>query len=74
MYHLVNFDDIYEIEFALENKDITLHTKIYCRISNFDGSISKVETTPGRMILSDALPKNKDISFDLLNKTLTKKE
>ncbi len=69
-----SFLDLNEIMKALENKDITLHTKIYCRISNFDGSISKVETTPGRMILSDALPKNKDISFDLLNKILTKKE
>ena len=34
----------------------------------------KVETTPGRMILSDALPQNENISFDIINKILTKKE
>ena len=34
----------------------------------------KVETTPGRMILSEALPQNENISFDLFNKILTKKE
>jgi len=68
------FLDINEILKALENKDILLHTKIIARIRNFKGELLKVETTPGRMILSDALPKNQNISFDLINKILTKKE
>jgi len=52
----------------------SLHTKILARIKNFKGELLKVETTPGRMILSDALPQNENISFDLINKILTKKE
>jgi DNA-directed RNA polymerase subunit beta' len=68
------FLDINEILKALENKDVSLHTKILARIKNFKGELVKVETTPGRMILSDALPLNENISFDLINKVLTKKE
>jgi DNA-directed RNA polymerase subunit beta' len=68
------FLDINEILKALENKDVSLHTKIQSRIKDFNGDVSKVETTPGRMILSDALPKNKNIDFSLINKVLTKKE
>ena len=41
-------------------------------MKNFNGELSKEETTPGRMILSDALPQNESISFDLINKILTK--
>ena len=41
----------------------SLHTKILARIRNFKGEILKVETTPGRMILSDALPQNENIQF-----------
>ncbi len=68
------FLDLNEILKALENKDISLHTKILARVKNFKGDLLKIETTPGRMILSDALPQNENISFDLINKILTKKE
>ena len=51
-----------------------MHTIIYVRIQNFDGSYSKVETTAGRMLLADSLPKNEKIDFNLINKVLTKKE
>ena len=68
------FIDLNEILKALENKDITLHTKIISRVKNFDGSFSKVETTPGRMILGDKLPISNQIKFDMVNKILTKKE
>jgi len=68
------FLDLNEILKALENKDVSLHTKILARIKNFAGDFLKVETTPGRMILSDALPQNENISFNLINKILTKKE
>ena len=53
---------------------INLHTKIITRITNFDSSISRIETTPGRMMLGNILPKNKNINYDLINKILTKKE
>ena len=69
-----SFIDTNEILKAIEVKDITLHTKIYVRIKNFDGSYSKVETTAGRMLLADSLPKNEKINFNLINKVLTKKE
>ncbi len=68
------FVNLNEIIKSLENNDITLHTKIVTRVENFDGTFSKVETTPGRMLLADTLPKNKNINFDSINKVLTKKE
>ncbi len=69
-----NFLDLNEIEKALENGDINLHSKISARIKNFDEMFTKVETTPGRMILGNILPKNKNVNFDMINKILTKKE
>tara|TARA_Y100001970_G_scaffold285048_1_gene403745 strand:- start:663 stop:3896 length:3234 start_codon:yes stop_codon:yes gene_type:complete len=69
-----NFLDTNEILKAVELKDITLHSKINVRIKKFDGSLSKVETTAGRMLLADSLPKNSKIDFSLINKVLTKKE
>ena len=69
-----NFIDLNEIEKALESGDITLHTKIYARILENNNQLIKVETTPGRMILGNILPKNKNINFDMINKVLTKKE
>ena len=68
------FLDLNEILKALENKDISLHSKIIVRVKGFDLSVSRVQTTAGRMILADALPKNKNINFSILNKILTKKE
>ena len=68
------FIDLNEIEKALENGDVTLHSKIYTRIKNYDGLYSTIETTPGRMILGDILPINENISYEMINKILTKKE
>ena len=59
------FLDLNEILKALENKDISLHSKINVRIKNFDQSLLIVQTTAGRMILADALPKNKNIDFSI---------
>ncbi len=69
-----SFVDLNEILKALENNDVTLHSKIIARIETYEGNLSKVETTPGRMILGNILPKNKNINFDIINKVLTKKE
>ena len=69
-----NFIDLNEILKALENGDVSLHSKIIARIQRSDGQLSKVETTPGRMILGNILPKNKNISYEMINKILTKKE
>ncbi len=69
-----NFLDLNEILKALENGDVSLHSKINARVKNYDGNTEVVETTPGRMILGNILPKNKKINYDMINKVLTKKE
>ena len=68
-----HFDNINEIEFALDNGSITLHTKISFRF-NTDEGYKKYETTPGRVLISKELPKNENISFEIVNRLLTKKE
>ena len=71
------FSDINEIEFALFEKAITHHAKIKYRtkILNSDGELveSIIDTTPGRVILSQLLPKSNNLDFKLLNKDMTKK-
>ncbi len=69
-----SFVDLNEILKALENNDITLHSKIIARIETSEGKLLKVETSPGRMILGNILPKNKNINYEMINKVLTKKE
>ncbi|PPR45678.1 MAG: DNA-directed RNA polymerase subunit beta' [Alphaproteobacteria bacterium MarineAlpha5_Bin7] len=68
------FVDLDEIIKALENHDIALHTRIVTRVKGFDSNVKKVETTAGRMMLGNLLPKNENIDFDLINKVLTKKD
>ena len=51
---------------------------IKCRFNtvneNFESMSITVSTTPGRMLLSEVLPRHPKISFDIINKVLTKKE
>ncbi len=72
------FSDISEIKHALEAKAVSIHAKIRARIELIekDGKETRkiVETTPGRLLISEVLPKNKQISFSLINKVLSKKE
>jgi DNA-directed RNA polymerase subunit beta' len=71
------FSDVNEIEFALFEKAITYHAKIKYRTSilNSDGEFVEtiIDTTPGRVILSQLLPKSTSLDFKLLNKEMTKK-
>ena len=72
------FADMAEVEFALHEKVVTLHSKIKFRmkIVNSDGESvdSVVDTTPGRLILGELMPKdNLNIDFKLVNKQMTKK-
>ena len=66
-----------EIEQALENKSISLHSKIVSTFSTVDekGNIikEKYTSTAGRFLLANVLPKNPNIKFSLINKLLTKK-
>ncbi|MBP7253549.1 MAG: DNA-directed RNA polymerase subunit beta' [Alphaproteobacteria bacterium] len=72
------FADIGEIQQALESKVITLHTKIQARYHGVDAEghpvIMRVETTAGRMLLSEILPRHPKLPFELINRVLTKKD
>ena len=72
------FSGVEEIEYALDQKIVTLHSKIKCRIQTYDkegnATYKLEETTPGRVLVSKILPDSPRISFSLINKLLTKKE
>ena len=72
------FGDTAEIHHALETGRVTLHAKINGRFrsKDEDGNVVStiVETTPGRMLLGELLPKVPGIKFDLVNRLLTKRE
>jgi DNA-directed RNA polymerase subunit beta' len=73
------FSDIREVHRAYENKCVDLHAKVKVRIEEFeeneDGEFAPVlrlvDTTVGRALLSDILPKG--LSFDLINQDMSKK-
>lgn len=68
------FCSVEEIEYALYEKAITLQTKITCRVDEMgeDGQIhyKRYETTPGRVILWQMVPRNANLPFEMINKTL----
>ena len=72
------FSSIEELTIALDQGVVSLHTKIKCRYQtldeNFQPHTLTVDTTPGRMMVSEILPKHPKVSFDLINRVLTKKE
>ncbi|WP_412058666.1 DNA-directed RNA polymerase subunit beta' [Bartonella sp. DGB2] len=71
------FADMGELQHALENKVVTLHTKIKGRYVSVDEEGNRVaklyDTTPGRLILGELLPKNPNVPFDIVNQEMTKK-
>ncbi|MBN8512357.1 MAG: DNA-directed RNA polymerase subunit beta' [Rickettsiales bacterium] len=71
------FSDIKEIEFALYEKVLSYHSKIKYRtnILNSEGELvsALIDTTPGRVILSQLLPESNYIDFKMINKEMTKK-
>src|ERR1700681_1110061 len=72
------FGNVGEIEHALAAKAVTLHAKVRGRFITVDEHGKKVsriyETTPGRLLLGELLPRNHNLPFDLINKLMTKKE
>lgn len=72
------FRDAGEIMHALENKVVSLHAKIKCRYQGVDedgnAKTEIVDSSPGRMILSELLPRHPKVPFSVLNQVLTKKE
>ena len=71
------FGDMGELSHALDTGVVTLHTKIKGRYKSVDAEgepTSKIfETTPGRMIIGELLPRNHEVLFDICNIEMTKK-
>ncbi len=71
------FGSLAEIEQALAAGVVTLHAKVKARFTEIgtDGKevTSVFETTPGRRILGEHLPKVPGVKFALVNQLLTKK-
>jgi len=72
------FTDVGEIQQALDAGAVSLHAKIKSRYRDVDEKgneiIVRVDTTPGRMLLSEILPRNPNIPFSIINQLLTKKD
>jgi DNA-directed RNA polymerase subunit beta' len=72
------FGTMSEVHQALFNKNVTLHTKIIARVPQTDENgqlyMKRVNTTPGRLLLGETLPKSHKVPFETINRLLTKKE
>src|SRR4029078_12766503 len=72
------FGDMAAIDHALHEKVINLHTKIKYRWEGVDekGKLFKkwYDTTPGRVVLGNVLPKSVKVPFDIVNRLMTKRE
>jgi DNA-directed RNA polymerase subunit beta' len=72
------FGNMSSIEHALNAKVITLHTKIKYRFDGVDEKNQPArtwhDTTPGRVMLGQVLPRSPKISFEAINKLMTKRE
>ena len=70
--------DMAEVHQALEVGAVTLHSKVHTRVPQADekGNISykRFETTPGRLLIGECLPRNHKVPFDIVNRLLTKKD
>ncbi|MCY4240069.1 MAG: DNA-directed RNA polymerase subunit beta' [Rhodospirillaceae bacterium] len=77
-YRIPRFANFGEIQLALDNGIVDLHTRIKAlwRSKDADGNetIKQVITTPGRMIIGDVLPRHANVPFALVNRVLSKKE
>ena len=73
------FADIGELEHALHKQSLSMHAKIKGppRGLRRQGRVLAsrvVETTPGRILLAQILPKHPNLPFSLINRLLTKKD
>ncbi|MDO9363726.1 MAG: DNA-directed RNA polymerase subunit beta', partial [Sphingopyxis sp.] len=70
--------DMAEVHQALHIGAVTLHTKVISRVPQTDEKGNeyqkRFETTPGRMLIGECLPKSHTVPFDVVNRLLTKKE
>ena len=72
------YGNVAEIEHALQQKVVTLHSKIKYRWIGVDENRKPFkkwhDTTPGRVLLGQVLPKSPKVPFDVVNKLMTKRE
>jgi DNA-directed RNA polymerase subunit beta' len=70
--------DLAEVHQALHVGAVTLHSKITSRVPQTDEKgkqyMARVETTPGRMLIGECLPKSHTVPYSVINRLLTKKE
>ena len=73
-----SFGTVGEIEHAMEARQISLHSPIKARLETVDDDgnpqVIRVSSTPGRMLISQILPKHPKVPFAAINRLLTKKE
>ena len=71
------FSNVDEIVNALEDNNISVHSKIVSQFTTVDEKGNKIKekykSTAGRFLLAETLPKNHKIKFSLTNRVLTKK-
>jgi len=72
------FSNIEEIGHAIEDKSISLHSKIVSVFETVDENGNKLNqkyvSTAGRFLLANVLPKHHKIKFTLIDRLLTKKD
>ncbi len=71
------FRDPGEVEYALAHKMVSMHSRIKARIAQTDEAgvttTQVYDTTPGRVLLAQLLPKHAAVGFGHFNRVLTKK-
>lgn len=74
----MTFSTVSEVEHALASKSVDLHAKVNARVPVLqeDGTtqMQRFETTPGRLLFWELLPKTPKIGFSDINIELTSKE
>ncbi|MCZ6863968.1 MAG: DNA-directed RNA polymerase subunit beta' [Alphaproteobacteria bacterium] len=77
-YRVPAFTTVGEIEHAVASGAVTLHSRIRSTYTTVDENgkevVQRVITTPGRMLLSEILPRHPSVGFELINQLLTKKD
>src|SRR5213075_714435 len=72
------FGTMSDVEHALNQKSVTLHAKVKYRSEGLDENGKEVrrwyDTTPGRIMLGQVLPRSPKVSFDAANRLMTKRE
>ena len=70
--------DMAEVHQALDMGAVTLHSKVIARVPQTDEAgktyLKRFETTPGRMLIGECLPRSHKVPFDVVNRLLTKKD